>query len=311
MNIIKEIEITNFPENNTPIVRVFNDGTSYLLIDNVEKFFTQNLDETLSKLLQVEVEQEDRERFIIMTNDLDKIEQLKVYLENYELDTLNEGKWLKAKEIDNIIYDKLGYFLKEQNSGFKQIKKRRGFVKKINGIAFYLSFFYTDYGTFNYDFILGIHIQEVHDIINKVENREEYIGKFDSYTCILPFTFFTNDDIQWNKEWKDIAYAEEVDNMINEVQQYYVKYIEDFIAKNSTYEKIVKLLNTQIDTNIFYGFASATSRFQECITLMKLMKSEKYSERVIELRNLLTKIEDKESVKEFDKVVEYLNKNAT
>ncbi len=312
MNVIKEIEITNYPQNNTPTIRVFDDGTSYLLIDNVEDFFAQNLDEELTELLEVEVEQEDRERFIIMTNNLDKIEQLKVYLENYQLDISNENKWLKAKEIDNIIYEKLGAFLKEQKSGFKQIKKRRGFVKKINGISFYLTFYYCDYGTFTYDFILGIHIQEIHDIINKVENREEFIGKFDAYTSILPFTFFTNDDIRRNKRWEDIAYEEEVDKMIDEVQEYYLQYISDFIEQNSTYERILELINNQIDTDRFFDCTSYTNRFQKCVILMKLIQSKNYNTRVKELRNLLAKLEKRRvdaSVEEFDKVVEYLDKN--
>ncbi len=87
MNVIKEIEVKNYPENNTPIIRVFDDGTSYLLIDEMEEIFTEDeiddFEDMLTSLLNVEVEQEDRERFIIMTNDLEKIEKLNNYLENY------------------------------------------------------------------------------------------------------------------------------------------------------------------------------------------------------------------------------------
>ncbi len=87
MNVIKEIEVKNYPENNTPVIRVFDDSTSYLLIDEMDDIFEEddldNLEEILSSLLDVEVEQEDRERFIIMTNDLEKIEKLNHYLENY------------------------------------------------------------------------------------------------------------------------------------------------------------------------------------------------------------------------------------
>ncbi len=89
MNIIKEIEVKNYPENNTPVIRVFDDATSYLLIDEMEDIFSEedvdNLEEILSSLLNVEVEQEDRDRFIIMTNDLEKIDILNNYLENYNI----------------------------------------------------------------------------------------------------------------------------------------------------------------------------------------------------------------------------------
>ena len=34
MNLIKEIEIKGYPKDNTPLINVFDDGTSYLLIDD-------------------------------------------------------------------------------------------------------------------------------------------------------------------------------------------------------------------------------------------------------------------------------------
>jgi hypothetical protein len=90
MNTIKEIEIKNYPEDNTPIIRVFDDGTSYLLIDewpmeDDDRFSedeVDNFEEILFELLGVEVLQEDRDRFIIFSNDLKLMEKLKTYLES-------------------------------------------------------------------------------------------------------------------------------------------------------------------------------------------------------------------------------------
>lgn len=89
MNLIKEIEIKSYPEDNTPIINVLDDDTSYLLIDEwpiedddrFSKNEIDNFEKILSDLLDVEVIQEDRDRFIIMTSDLQIIEKLKVYLE--------------------------------------------------------------------------------------------------------------------------------------------------------------------------------------------------------------------------------------
>lgn len=90
MTIIKEIEIKNYPDDNTPVIRVFNDGTSYLLIDEWpledDDRFTEsevnNFEKILSDLLGVLVEQEDRDRFLISTNDLEVLEKLEYYLKN-------------------------------------------------------------------------------------------------------------------------------------------------------------------------------------------------------------------------------------
>lgn len=90
MNVIKEIEIKNYPEDNTPIVRVFDDGTSYLLIDECpmedDNRFSENevnnFEKILSSLLGVRVIQEDRDRFVIFTSEKSIIEKLINYMEN-------------------------------------------------------------------------------------------------------------------------------------------------------------------------------------------------------------------------------------
>lgn len=91
MNIIKEVEVNNYPEDNTPVIRVFDNGMSFLLfeefpMDEDEDYFSEeesdNFEEILSNLLKVSVHQEDRELFVIATNDLEKINILKTYLQS-------------------------------------------------------------------------------------------------------------------------------------------------------------------------------------------------------------------------------------
>lgn len=90
MNLIKEIDIKNYPEDNTPTINILDDGTSYLLIDEwpieddnrFSKNEIDNFEEILSELLGVKVIQEDRDRFVILTSDLQIIENLKIYLES-------------------------------------------------------------------------------------------------------------------------------------------------------------------------------------------------------------------------------------
>lgn len=91
MNIIKEVEVNNYPEDNTPVIRVFDNGMSFLLFEEFpmnedEDYFSEeesdNFEEILSNLLKVSVHQEDRELFVIATNDLEKINLLKTYLQS-------------------------------------------------------------------------------------------------------------------------------------------------------------------------------------------------------------------------------------
>lgn len=90
MNLIKEIDIKNYPEDNTPTINILDDGTSYLLIDEwpieddnrFSKNEIDNFEKILSELLGVKVIQEDRDRFVILTSDLQIIENLKIYLES-------------------------------------------------------------------------------------------------------------------------------------------------------------------------------------------------------------------------------------
>lgn len=88
MNCIKEIEIKNSPEDNTPIINVLDNGTSYLLFNEWpmdDDYFSDdeidNFEQILSSIVEAKAIQEDRDRFVIMTNNLQKIQNLQIYLE--------------------------------------------------------------------------------------------------------------------------------------------------------------------------------------------------------------------------------------
>ncbi|PUV24396.1 hypothetical protein [Sphingobacterium athyrii] len=90
MKEIKEIIVKNYPVENTPIIRIFDENFSYLLIDNWpleddERFSDDEVDKfeaILSDLLNVKVKQEDRDRFVIFTNDEHILEKLLHFLES-------------------------------------------------------------------------------------------------------------------------------------------------------------------------------------------------------------------------------------
>ncbi len=215
---------------------------------------------------------------------------------------------MKAKEIDKIIYEQIGSFLKEQDGDFRIVKKHQHFVKHINGIDFCLSFSYSNYGFYRYDVILGIYIQKVEDVIKKAKKRTESLGKFTGYTYVLPLTFFTGQDVTNNIEW-EVEIEEEVDNMITDIKHYYVKYIADFISKNNSFEGVSQIINTQIEKEEHYGLALDVWNYQKSLTLMKLIKSDEYDFKVQEFRQRLRDNDLSECIEELDEVVNYLDEN--
>lgn len=90
MKEIKEIIVKNYPSENTPLIRIFDENFSYLLIDewpleDDERFSDdeiENFEVILTELLGVEVKQEDRDRFVIFTSDEVVIKKLQEYLES-------------------------------------------------------------------------------------------------------------------------------------------------------------------------------------------------------------------------------------
>lgn len=197
---------------------------------------------------------------------------------------------MKTKEIDKLIFEHLGSFLKKE--GFKTIKKETWFVKKINGIDFCISFTNLDRRPeYYYSFILGIFIQEIGDIKCKSEKgREDYIGKFSGYTYILPFSYFLNPDdyVQKNPKWK-ITNEKDVNTMINEVKDFYSEHLEKFIINHSSLGKIAEVYEHLINNDNVYGLAEPYDVFARNLILLKLLKSNNFNNKLKEYKALLQK----------------------
>ncbi|APU09452.1 hypothetical protein Q4599_17425 [Cellulophaga lytica] len=194
---------------------------------------------------------------------------------------------MKPKEIDNIVYEKLGSFLKEQ--GFKTVKKRSGFSKIINNITFNIVFTNLDKRPeYDYSFILGVFIQEVGDIDCRADGREEYIGKFSGYTYVLPFSYFINPDdyIQKNPEWI-ISNEADVYSMITDVKDFYEKHLDTFIQNHSTLETFYHVMEKDIDTGKAYTIDENV--FARSLIILKLLKSNKFESKLTEYREKLQK----------------------
>lgn len=101
MECIKEFRIKNYPFKNTPIVRVFDEYFTYLIFEefpmNDERYFSKQEEESLkyrlSQLLGVRVEQEDCERFVIFSNDLELVQKLVRFLE------FRKRRWIDATSV--------------------------------------------------------------------------------------------------------------------------------------------------------------------------------------------------------------------
>lgn len=74
--ITEEINIEGFDENNIPVLRIFDNETSYLIFeefppenDKLSEEQIDNFDRVLSKITGVKVVHDDRELFIIYSNN--------------------------------------------------------------------------------------------------------------------------------------------------------------------------------------------------------------------------------------------------
>lgn len=102
MECIKEFRIKNYPFNNTPIVRVFDEYFTYLIFEefpmNDERYFSKQEEESLkyrlSRLLDVRVDkEEDGKLFVIYSNDLGVAQKLVRFLE------FRKRRWIDASSV--------------------------------------------------------------------------------------------------------------------------------------------------------------------------------------------------------------------
>ncbi len=211
---------------------------------------------------------------------------------------------MKAKEIDNIIYEQLGSFFKEQeNINFKVLKKRYGFsYKSKNNITFNLIFTNTDRGNYyDYKFSFGIYLHEIEVIGSKALDLElmDFIG----YTQVLGLSYFTNNNsIFESQEW-EILDENDIYLMLEHIKEFYYKYIVDFIRQNSSYEKILLLLEFIAKT-----VTNDSQRFERILILSKLLGIDGYQQKVEKYQKILEN-NNNVGLGDFHKVVNYLEKN--
>ncbi len=205
---------------------------------------------------------------------------------------------MKAKEIDKIIYEELGSFFREQGI-FKVLKKRSGFTcKSENNITFNLIFTHIDRRDYHkYEFNLGIYLEEIEGIRKRSLGLE--VIDFMGYAEVLGLSYFIdNNFFNRNLEW-EIWDKDDIMPMLKQVKEVYAN-IVDFIDNNSSYEKILTILEFIAEKDIY------EISFERILILSKLLGTENYQQKVEKYRNILV---DNDMLDELDIVVNYLEKN--
>ncbi len=208
---------------------------------------------------------------------------------------------MKAKEVDNIIYEELGAFFKEQGR-FKVLKKRSGFTcKSENKITFNLIFTYVNRIDYQrYKFSIGIYIEEIESILNKALGLENL--KFSGYTEVLKLSYFLNNNFFTRNILWEVWDKDDIIPMLKQVKEIYSNHIVDFIDNNSSYEKILEILESIAEEE------TGVERFERILIISKLKNVRNFDEKVKKYRQILVS-NNNIYLEEFDKVVKYLNEN--
>ncbi|MFJ1321901.1 hypothetical protein ACILDT_02700 [Capnocytophaga canis] len=310
MNIIKEIEINNYPEDNTPVINVFDNGTSFLLfeefpMDEEENYFSEeesdNFEQILSELIGVKVAQEDRGCFVLMTNDLQKIQQVKDYLEGKKVVKNKVRKNMRVKEINTIIQEQTEEFFKQE--GFKYVKKDMAYVKKTDTYRIEYGFTYLEYHPeYMYDIVLFVQLTEVEKIFGKIDGFG-ILG----HTFVFPLSYFLNIEywINNNPIWS-IRAEEDIPAFSQALIDSYTKYVKDFIPFITQPQNMLNFLLEQIATGARY--ANTENVFIRALILMKFLNYpiEEIQKRLAEFKSKLIKYDEdlkKIYYKQMDNVV--------
>ncbi|WP_041913690.1 hypothetical protein [Capnocytophaga canimorsus] len=291
MNIIKEIEINNYPEDNTPVINVFDNGTSFLLfeefpMDEEENYFSEeesdNFEQILSELIGVKVAQEDRGCFVLMTNDLQKIQQVKDYLEGKKVVKNKVRKNMRAKEINTIIQEQTEAFFKQE--GFKYVKKDMAYVKKTDAYRIEYGFTYLEYHPeYMYDIVLFVQLTEVEKIYLKIRD-----GVTLGNTFVFKLSYFLDIEywFNYNPKWR-IRTEEDIPAFSQALIDSYTKYVKDFIPFITQSENMLNFLLEQITTEARY--ANDENVLIRALILMKLLNypMEEQQKRLAEFKSKL------------------------
>ncbi|MFJ1365008.1 hypothetical protein ACILDU_01000 [Capnocytophaga canimorsus] len=291
MNIIKEIEINHYPEDNTPVINVFDNGTSFLLfeefpMDEEENYFSEeesdNFEQILSELIGVKVAQEDRGCFVLMTNDLQKIQQVKDYLEGKEVVKNKVRKNLRAKEINTIIQEQTEAFFKQE--GFKYVKKDMAYVKKTDAYRIEYGFTYLEYHPeYHYEIVLFVQLREVEEIFGKIDG----FGVLGN-TFVFKLSYFLDIEywFNYNPKWR-IRTEEDIPAFSQALIDSYTKYVKDFIPFITQPQNMLNFLLEQIATEARY--ANDENVLIRALILMKLLNYpiEEIQKRLAEFKSKL------------------------
>lgn len=278
MNCIKEIKLKDYPKNNTPIINVLDNGISYLLIDKwpmEQGYFSDeeinHFEQKLSEIVGAKVVQEDRDRFTILTNDLEKITQLQIYLEEKAKDFLL-GKTpassvrinLRAKEINALIQEKTTNFF--QKEGLKYVKKDLAYVLNTKEYRAEYGFAFLEYHPqYQYRIVLFIQLKEVEKIYNKIDGATILAP-----TYVFPLSYFLDKDnyINNNPQWL-IQGKQGIEPFAEALKENYTKYVKDFIPFISQPQNMLNFLLNEVATGKKYALRE--NNFMRILILMKLL----------------------------------------
>lgn len=278
MNCIKEIKLKDYPKNNTPIINVLDNGISYLLIDKwpmEQGYFSDeeinHFEQKLSEIVGAKVVQEDRDRFTILTNDLEKITQLQIYLEEKAKDFLL-GKTLadsmrinlRAKEINALIQEKTTDFF--QKEGLKYVKKDLAYVLNTKEYRAEYGFAFLEYHPqYQYRIVLFIQLKEVEKIYNKIDGATILAP-----TYVFPLSYFLDKDnyINNNPQWL-IQGEQGIEPFAEALKENYTKYVKDFIPFISQPQNMLNFLLNEVATGKKYALRE--NNFMRILILMKLL----------------------------------------
>ncbi|WP_392419819.1 hypothetical protein ACF3OE_09575 [Capnocytophaga canis] len=251
-----------------------------------ENYFSEeesdNFEQILSELIGVKVAQEDRGCFVLMTNDLQKIQQVKDYLEGKKVVKNKVRKNLRAREINTIIQEQTEAFFKQE--GFKYVKKDMAYVKKTDAYRIEYGFTYLEYHPeYMYDIVLFVQLTEVEKIFGKIDG----FGVLGN-TFVFKLSYFLDIEywFNYNPKWR-IRTEEDIPAFSQALIDSYTKYVKDFIPFITQPQNMLNFLLEQIATEARY--ANDENVLIRALILMKLLNYpiEEIQKRLAEFKSKL------------------------
>lgn len=276
MNVIKSITCHYYPKDNTPLITILDNGTSYLLFDQwpmAEHYFSDEeidqFEQMLSDLVGAKVVQEDRDRFVLMTNDLEQIDKLQTYLEARGKDFL-AGKApvstvrrnLRVKDINALIHEKTTDFF--QQEGMKFVKKDLAYVQNTKAYRAEYGFGSYDYHPqYDYYIVLLVRLKDVEDIYAKIDG-----SGISGMTSVFRLSYFLDktNALTNNPTWV-IRGEEGIEAFSQALMDNYTAYFKEFIPFITQPENMLEFLLDEITKDNL-----RTARIAALMRVLILMK---------------------------------------